>query len=88
MTFDFVCSVLCNEPYNLTVAEIARLTPRQVRLFYFCERDDKGRVKIPRPKQKTAPPSIADLQRRQFDLYWRKRGLRKDQRDRLWDNLH
>ena len=37
--FDEVVSILVKEPFNLTIAQIADLTPYQVRHHYFREKE-------------------------------------------------
>ena len=39
-------AVLANDPFRLTPKEVAQMTPRQVARLYFCDRDDRGQVRV------------------------------------------
>lgn len=72
--------MLCNEPFNLTVSEIADLTPYQARNLYFCKRQEDGRVIV----EYMADDSDGFTEAEMFREHWRLNGLRPDLIDRLW----
>lgn len=41
-----VAAILADEPFCLTIEQIKRVTPYQLRNVYFRERDEQGRIKL------------------------------------------
>lgn len=71
-SFAEVCSVLVKEPYNLSVDEIKKLTPYQVRHVFFREGDDDpASAGLPVLPGQSSGPSPREV----FYKVWKDRGL-------------
>jgi hypothetical protein len=74
VSFDRVCSALVREPFNMTMAEIGKLTPYQVRNVYF--RDEER----DQPRVAKSNVSYKEI----FWKTWQRRGLREHQIEVQW----
>ncbi len=82
MPFDKICSLLVQEPYNLSIPEISQLNPYQVRhIFFRPDEDSYSSQGIP------GLPSSNELTHQQ--LFWRVwkdwRGKTEEETQALWD---
>jgi hypothetical protein len=73
VSFDQVCAVLVKEPYNLTIAEIGKLTPYQLRHIFFRGQEEER-------QEQPARPSYRDV----FYEVWRRRGWKEAHIDAKW----
>jgi hypothetical protein len=68
--------VLTGDPWRLSIDEIKRLTPYQVRNIYLRERNEDGTLKLERDSGLTYE--------QQFRVYMRSAGHPEDEIERLW----
>lgn len=72
-------AILVNEPFGLSLDQVGRLTPWQVRNVYLIDRDPKTGLPVRKGQQGTWKPYKAI-----FYGVWQRRGLGKEAVDLLW----
>jgi len=79
LTFAELCSELVKEPWNLTLADIGRLTVYQTKNIYFRPRDRFGRlIRVQTEDEVALPPEVI------FRRVWKGRGLADAEIDERW----
>lgn len=83
MSFNTVCAILVNEPFNVPLHEIAQLTDYQINNIYFHPRTKEGAIDVyaHRPD-----PGQVDYEA-EFRWSWQQKGATPEEIDAKWAEI-